>query len=319
MASIVTTGELIVFPFPPIDGSLTRKHSIYGCLPNTPGSWGYEELDAVTYAEWGVDYLKYDNCGSFEAGIVAPPARFGIMRDALLNSGRDILYSLCQWGDQFPWFWADQVGHSYRMSGDITALFSDKGTDCACRTAYCLNTGYAGCSVMTIMRKMREVSQFQHPGSFADMDMLEIGVANMTLNEQRTHFSFWAALKSPLIIGADLTKISKESLRVLKNKDMIKISQDELGTAVVYLPSLSDEEKSQVWAGPLSNGRTVVLAFNELNTTQAIKVPFSGVPGLDGSSSYKVREVWSKSRQGKTVGELSMNLTTHETKVFIIQ
>lgn len=73
-----------------------------------PGSWGYEELDAATYAEWEVDYLKYDNCGGFAANVESPQVRFGIMRDALRNSGREIFYSLCQWGHQFPWFWADR-------------------------------------------------------------------------------------------------------------------------------------------------------------------------------------------------------------------
>lgn len=84
--------------------------SIFDCS-FTPGSWGYEELDATTYAEWGIDYLKYDNCGGFEAGVQSPQVRFNIMRDALLNSGRDILYSLCQWGSQFPWYWSDREHH----------------------------------------------------------------------------------------------------------------------------------------------------------------------------------------------------------------
>lgn len=300
-----------------LDSSLTFECSIIGCSPTSPGSWGYEELDALTYAEWSVDYLKYDNCGSFEAGTVAPPARFRPMRDALINSGREILYSLCQWGDQFPWFWADQVGHSYRISGDITSTFSDKGSDCACKTAYCLNTGYAGCSVMTIIRKMREISGFQHIGSFADMDMLEIGVANMTLEEQRTHLSFWAALKSPLIIGADLNKISNESLSVLKNTAVIDVSQDELGTAVRYLPTLSGEHSSQVWAGPLAKNRTLVLAFNELETAQIITVPLSEVPDLNGNSNYSVTDVWASRWNSTVKGSVSLNITSHETRMLI--
>ncbi|KAL1614282.1 hypothetical protein SLS54_009849 [Diplodia seriata] len=74
----------------------------------SPGSWGYEELDAATYAEWAVDYLKYDNCGGFAANVESPQLRFSVMRDALRGSGRDIFYSLCQWGHQFPWYWADR-------------------------------------------------------------------------------------------------------------------------------------------------------------------------------------------------------------------
>ena len=88
---------------------------IYDCA-FFPGSWGKEELDANTYAEWGVDYLKYDNCGLFHAGTESPQVRFNVMRDALLNSGRDIYYSICQWGWQFPWYW---VGRRSRYSDDI--------------------------------------------------------------------------------------------------------------------------------------------------------------------------------------------------------
>lgn len=293
---------------------------IVGCLPQSPGSWGYEELDASTFAGWGVDYLKYDNCGTFEAGEVSPAQRFSLMRDALATTGRDIFYSLCEWGHQFPWFWADQVGQSYRMSGDITTTFSDTGKDCPCRTAYCVNTGYAGCSVLTIMRKMRELTQYQHPGSFADMDMLEIGVANMTLQEQQTHFSFWAALKSPLIVGADLQKLSNESMSVLKNKEVIAISQDRLGRAAHYLPALSKESVSQVWAGELSGGRTVVLAFNELNTSTTLTLPLGDVPGLAGSngSMPNIRDVWRGEQLSTRTANLTLDATAHETRLLVV-
>lgn len=204
------------------------------------------------------------------------------------------------------------------MSGDITATFSDLGKDCPCRTAYCLNTGYAGCSVLTIIPKMREISHYQHPGSFADMDMLEIGVANMTLQEQQTHFSFWAALKSPLIIGADLRKISKESLSVLKNKEVIGISQDSLGSAAHYLPALSRERSYQVWAGELSRRRTVVLAFNELNTTATLSVPLGEIPGLSGRRSYRIRDVWSSRQLPVRTGDVTLKAAAHETKLLIV-
>ncbi|GAB7354318.1 hypothetical protein MBLNU459_g4834t3 [Dothideomycetes sp. NU459] len=303
--------------------SLNLKIGIYsdaGILDCSfsPGSWGYEELDANTYAEWGIDYLKYDNCGGFEAGVHSPQYRFNVMRDALLNSGREILYSLCQWGNQFPWYWADQTSHSYRMSGDIAAKFSDQGTDCACKTAYCLNTGYAGCSILTIIRKMREVSPFQHLGSFADMDMLEIGVANLTLNRKRTHMSFWAALKSPLIIGADLQTLSNETLGVLLNRNLISVNQDSLGQAVQYIPALSQDYERQVWSGPLSGGRTVVLAFNEMNATVGLNVSLASIPGLR-NGSHSIRELWSNTNISDPLGVLRTTLEASETKVFVLE
>lgn len=94
------------------------------------------------------------------------------MGQALSTSGRDIFYALCQWGHQFPWYWADQIADSYRMSGDIYASFaSDKSG--VCQTAYCLNTGYAGVSVLTMIRKMREISPFQKPGSWGKLETIE--------------------------------------------------------------------------------------------------------------------------------------------------
>ena len=236
-----------------------------------PGSWGYEELDAQTYASWGIDYLKFDNCGQFEAATLSPYDRFAVMRDALKATNRSILYSMCSWGNKFPWYWADQVAYSYRMSGDIHLAFAEDSKG-VCKTAYCLNQGYAGCSVTTIMRKMRELSPFQTKGAWLDMDMLEVGVTlnNVTMNaaQERTHFSFWAALKSPLIIGADLRKISSSSLDILKNRDIIKLNQDPLGIAPRYFDTLSREGQYQVWAGPLENDSIVVLVFNEGQQSQ---------------------------------------------------
>lgn len=186
------------------------------------------------------------------------------------------------------------------------------------KTAYCLNTGYVGCSVLTIIRKIREISAFQKPGSWADMDMLEIGNGNMTLHEQQTHQSFWAALKPHLIIGADLRTLPEESLETLKNLEMVEISQNGLEKAVNYLESLSQERETQVWAGPLSGDRTVVLVFNERNHTTAIKLPVTSLPGLSGDEFYRARDVWENMDLPKVRGNLTVDVETHQTRVLII-
>ncbi|KFZ23694.1 hypothetical protein V502_01822 [Pseudogymnoascus sp. VKM F-4520 (FW-2644)] len=288
-----------------------------------PGSYGYEELDAQTYASWEVDYLKYDNCGGFQANTLSPQERFTIMGNSLKNSGRDIFYSLCQWGNQFPWFWADQLSDSYRMSGDITSSFAaDKSG--VCKTAYCLNNGYAGVSVLTMIRKMRELSGFQAPGSWADMDMLEIGTGTMTEFEEQTHFSFWAALKSPLIIGADITKISKTSLAILLNKDVIAISQDDAGVAASYLPELSVEGSVQIWAGPLSTGKSkyVILALNEGGSGVNITIPLNGISKSENSKNgprYKARDVWDRKNLGTVESAITLtNVSSHQTKLLVL-
>lgn len=163
---------------------------------------------------------------------------------------------------------------------------------------------------------MREIAPFQHTGSFADMDMLEIGVANMTLHQEKTHMAFWAALKSPLIIGADLSKLSNETLAVLMDEAIIAINQDPLGEAVQYIPALSQDYIRQVWSGPLSGNRTVVLALNELNHTVSLNVSLATIKGLDGESPYSVHEIWSK-KKSEVSGVLSASLKASETKVFV--
>ncbi|OLN97259.1 Alpha-galactosidase 2-like protein 2 [Colletotrichum chlorophyti] len=259
------------------------------------------KLGLYSYADWGVDYLEYDNCGGFHAGTHTQQERFQTISNALRSTGRNIFYSLCQWGHQFPCYWADQVGAgSYRMFGDIHARFSeDKAGVCA--TAYCLNTGYAGVSILTMIRKMREVSPFRtrSAGSRADMDMLEVGVgykvgsevAMMSEVEEQTHFSFCAALKSPLVIGADVTRIRESSLRILLNDDIIAISQEEREEAVRYLPDLSNEGAIQVWAGPIESGlfRHVVLALNYGENATIIKVHWGRLPGLEQCPGGGVR------------------------------
>lgn len=136
-----------------------------------PGSWGNEELDAATYCEWGIDYLKYDNCGGFQANTLSVQERFYAMSKALKGTGCQIYYSLCEWGHQFPWLWADQFSESYRIAGDIKSSYASDSPG-VCKTAYCLNTGYAGVSVLTTISKMRELSTFQKPGAWGEFDRI---------------------------------------------------------------------------------------------------------------------------------------------------
>jgi alpha-galactosidase len=156
------------------------------------------------------------------------------------------------------------------------------------------------------------------------MDMLELGTWTMTELQEQTHFSFWAALKSPLIIGADLNNISDTSLAILKNKEIVALNQDDGGKAVSYLPGLSVEGKIQVWAGPLTSGRKqhVILALNYGSGDADITIPISDVPGLSDVSerhSLNVRDVWNR----KDIGKLGDNITLSgvkptQTKVIVI-
>lgn len=154
------------------------------------------------------------------------------------------------------------------------------------------------------------------------MDMLEVGVGNMTRHQEETHFSFWAALKSPLIIGADVNNIRDSSLEVLKNKEIIALNQDKLGVAVNYIPSLSREGKYQVWAGPLKSGksRNVILVQNYGTDPLDISLPVKEVPGLnEGHRQLVIRDVWAKKSLGKLGATIALKgIEVDQVKVLVL-
>ena len=170
-----------------------------------PGSLGYEEIDAKTYAEWGVDYLKYDNC--FNEGIKSLD-RYPKMRDALNKTGKPIFYSICQWGEEDVATWGKNVGNSWRTTGDISDNWN---------------------SMIKIININNNFSKYAGPGGWNDPDMLEIGNGGMSLIEYKSHFSLWAISKAPLLIGCDITKMTEEIKAILTNKEVIAINQDILG------------------------------------------------------------------------------------------
>ena len=170
-----------------------------------PGSLGYEEIDAQTYAEWGVDYLKYDNC--FNNGIKSLD-RYPKMRDALNKTGRPIFYSLCQWGEEDVPTWGKDVGNSWRTTGDISDNWN---------------------SMIKIIDINDKSYKYAGPGGWNDPDMLEVGNGGMTLTEYKSHFSLWAISKAPLLIGCDVTTMTQEIKDILTNPEVIAINQDALG------------------------------------------------------------------------------------------
>ena len=177
----------------------------YMTCQRRPGSVGYEEIDAKTYASWDVDYLKYDNC--FDDGR-PPVERFPIMGDALNATGRPIFYSICEWGVDDPATWAPEMGNSWRTTGDIKDTWE---------------------SMITCIDLNNVWAKYAEPGAWNDPDMLEVGNGGMTIAEYRTHFSLWAISKAPLLIGCDVTKMTDDVKEILTNKEVIELNQDTLG------------------------------------------------------------------------------------------
>ena len=177
----------------------------YKTCAGRPGSLGYEEIDAKTYAEWGVDYLKYDNC--FTDGS-PPEKRYPVMRDALLKQNRPIFYSMCEWGVNDPAKWAKPVGNSWRTTGDIFNSWN---------------------SMIGIIDQNNRWYEYAGPGGWNDPDMLEVGNGGLTVEEEKIHFGLWCISKAPLLIGCDITKMSKSTFEILTNPEVIAIDQDPLG------------------------------------------------------------------------------------------
>ena len=170
-----------------------------------PGSLGYEEIDAKTYAEWGVDYLKYDNCYNNK---IKSTIRYQKMRDALNKTGRKIFYSLCSWGRESVSKWGKNMGNSWRTTEDIKDSWK---------------------SMIRIIDINNKWYKYAGPGGWNDPDMLEVGNGGMNLEEYKVHFGLWAISKAPLLIGCDITKMTKEIKKILTNPEVIAINQDSLG------------------------------------------------------------------------------------------
>ncbi|MCX7983999.1 MAG: glycoside hydrolase family 27 protein [Bacteroidetes bacterium] len=285
------------------------KFGLYSCAGSKtcggrPGSRGHEYQDAYTYAQWGVDYLKYDWC--YTEGLNSIGA-YTTMRDALYAAGRPIVFSICEWGDTKPWEWAKEVGHLWRTTGDIIDCF-----DCE------VNHGsWSSWGVLKIVDMRRGIRQYAGPDHWNDPDMLEVG-RGMTTAEDRAHFSLWCMMAAPLIAGNDLRTMSKETIEILTNKEVIAIDQDSLG--IQGMKFIDNYQGVEVWIKPLKNNDWAVCFLNRSEVKRKIQFDWSkhwitddiSKRTLDTQSiHFIVRDVWAKKNIGTTqkplVGEVGIH------------
>jgi alpha-galactosidase len=237
------------------------------------GSYGHEAQDAKTYAAWGIDYLKYDWCG---ASMLHPledePALYQLMGEALQATGRDIVYSLCQYGQLDVWKWGAEVGgNSWRTTGDIRDTWQSMA-----------NIGF----------RQDVIAQYAKPGHFNDPDMLEIGNGGMTDTEYRTHMSLWSMLASPLLAGNDLRTMTPAIHDILTNREVIAIDQDSLGVQAtrVWASDDSASVRREIWTRPLAKGGNAVAVFNRGPDSAQVTVDFAKL-GID-LRRKTVRDLW---------------------------
>lgn len=258
------------------------------------GSYGHEEQDAQTYAEWGIDYLKYDLCsfrdmmkqaGSPEAAHKMMIDAYTKMRNALLKTGRPIVFSLCQYGDDAVWRWGSAVGGNlWRTTGDISDRYSRMAE---------IGFSQAG------------LSKYGGPGHWNDPDMLEVGNGGMKTDEYRTHMALWALLAAPLLAGNDLTAMTPETVSLLTNREVIAIDQDPAG---IQGDRVSAEGPMEVWARPLADGSKAVGLFNRHHVPSDVHVDF-GQLGFKGR--VQLRDVWSGTELGTAEGEYHAMVPAH--------
>ncbi|RZQ66115.1 glycoside hydrolase family 27 protein [Amycolatopsis suaedae] len=273
-----------------------------GAYPGATGSRGHEVRDARTFAEWGVDYLKYDWC-SPEGTLADQIAAFTVMRDALRSTGRDIVYSINansyhdeKNGAKYDW---SAIADQWRTTEDIKPVW---------RTG---NPNTYPMGVTDIIDVTEPLRDWAGPGHWNDPDMLEVGVYNvegfpgLTDTEARAHFSMWAMLAAPMIAGNDLRAMPGEIRKILTNRGVLAVSQDRRGVAA---DRVRDDGDLEVWARPLAGGDVAVALFNRSERAARITAR-TGEVGLR-PGPHLVTDLWT-GRKSVSRGELSAEVPVH--------
>ncbi|WP_433209446.1 NPCBM/NEW2 domain-containing protein [Dactylosporangium sp. CS-047395] len=253
-----------------------------------PASLDHEVIDAQTWASWGIDLLKYDNCNNQGRPALE---RYRAMGEALKATGRQIVYSICNWGNDEPWvFGPDVGGSSWRTTDDI-------------------NTNWS--TITSLLDQQAGLEPFARKGYYNDPDMLEVGNGSLTQDENIAHFSLWSLLSSPLLLGNDLRTVSAATLGILRNADVIAVNRDWGGSQGRRVADAGDQE---VWAKPMSDGSVAVVLFNRGTGTASVSTD-TAVLGLAGSTSYTTKNLWTGAT-GSTTGALSASVPAHGAAMF---
>jgi alpha-galactosidase len=289
------------------------------------GSYGFEEQDAMDFASWGIDLLKYDYCN-------APPSRdtaivrYKRMAEALKKTGRSIVFSICEWGEggipphgqaggRKPYEWAAAAGGNYwRTTLDI-------------RNAWLLNVYNAGSnSIMQIVDMNAPLADYAGPGHWNDPDMLVVGIdtskttvvnhagaKGCTLEEYRSHMSLWCLMAAPLLAGNDIRNMTGEIKEILLNREIIAVNQDPLGKQA---KRIRDDGDTEVFAKPLEDGSWAVGLLNR-NDVETRKIRITSNE-LAISGKWKVRDLWEHKDAGSFSDYFEKEVKPHQCVVIRI-
>src|SRR6185312_13895749 len=271
-----------------------------------PAGLGHEYQDALMYASWGVDYLKYDWCNTLPGQDAR--ASYANIRRALDASGRPIVLSICEWGSHQPWLWGQEVGGNlWRTTGDIQPRWEGKRE---WSPGNCCNNG-----VMAIVDENEPLYSRAGPGHWNDPDMLEVGNGGLTTTENRTHFSLWAIMAAPLIAGNDLRNMPADVKEILTNKEVIAVDQDPLGRQGRRVWKEGDLE---VWAKQLQDGSRAVVLLNRGASQQTVTATWEQI-GYPDHLSASVRDLWAHKDLGKFTGKFSAPVESHGVVVIVVK
>lgn len=223
------------------------------------------------------------------------------MSNVLKATGRPIVFSICEWGSNEPWKWAEGIGHLWRTTPDIRNIYSGK-----------LNWG--GLGITNIIDLQADLWKHAGPGHWNDPDMLEVGNTGLTLDENITHFSMWAMLAAPLITGNDIRAMDDEILSILKNEEVIAINQDSLGNQAIRFLDMGDHE---IWVKHLQNKELAICFLNRSEETWQLDYDWTRLNIYHKGSirfskqNYSIRDLWKHENIGTTRENLKIGINKH--------
>jgi len=251
------------------------------------GLLGHDEQDLnLMLNTWGYDFIKIDWCGGEKLGL-NDELRYTQLANRIKEINGNTLFNICRW--QFPGKWAVEIADSWRISGDISNEFG---------------------SILHIIDKNVDLWKYSSPGHVIDMDMLQVG-RGMSYEEDKSHFTMWCIMNSPLLLGNDLRTISKETLALVTNKEIIALNQDKLG---YQARRLKRDGELELWAKPLvstMSGEIAVVLLNRSTKNEIITFNIDNV-GIDADKGYKVRDLWTHKDGGLIKSKsLSFDVPSH--------
>lgn len=279
------------------------------------GSYGYETIDAKTYAEWGVDVVKCDYCYAPD-DVETAKKRYKALADAFAAAGNNTMLYICEWGVREPWKWGAEVGgRCWRISQDVRDCWTGSGS---------------GVGVVQSIEAMKNLSAYQGVNRFNDSDMLCTGLhatgkssndlcggtgAGMTDDEYATQFALWCMWSSPMALSFDPSKntLTDADFKLLRNKELIALNQDRMGQQGDLI---SEGDNLVVFAKDCENGDVALSVTNMSSSEKQATFDFTAIPALDPTKTYTVRDVMENAEAGEATGTFTTDVRKHATRVF---